>query len=232
MSCDKVCEWADLIVVVGGDGTLLRAFHDIGGCKPFLGVNAGSIGYLMEISVNQVDKAANLITLGNYTVEERLSGIVKLGERTIPFLNEIVIIGSERGKLIPIKVNIDGRLIQKGRADGLIISTPTGSTAYAMSAGGPVVDPLLQAFVIVPLAPFSVLQKAIVVSASRSINVESDELIKVIVDGLLSFELESNVIEISYSPKGFKLIRLPLSEHVYNKLKRRLLDLRLSREVL
>lgn len=232
MSCDKACEWADFIVVVGGDGTLLRAFHDVGGCKPFLGVNAGSIGYLMEISVSQVDKAASLISLGNYTIEERLSGVVKLGERTVPFLNEIVITSPERGKLISIKVNIDGQLIQEGRADGLIISTPTGSTAYAMSAGGPVVDPVLQAFIIVPLAPFSAIQKAIVVSASRSISVESDKLVKITVDGLLSFELESSMVEVSYSPRSFKLIRLPLSEHIYSKLKRRLLDLRLSQEVL
>lgn len=232
ISHDKACSWADFIVVVGGDGTLLRAFHEVGGYRPFLGVNAGSIGYLMEVPLSQVNEAANLITAGNYVIEERQLGIARLGERTVEFLNEVVVTSPERDRLISVKVNIDGRLIQEGRADGVIVSTPTGSTAYALSAGGPIVDPALQAFVIVPLTPFSALQKTVVVSASRSINVESDEPVRVTVDGLISFELESGAVEVGRSSRGFKLIRLPLSESVYSKLRRRLLDLRLSQEVL
>lgn len=229
---DEAHSWADFIVVVGGDGTLLRAFHEVGGYKPFLGVNAGSIGYLMEVPLSQVNDAVNLITSGKYTIEERQLGIARLGERAVEFINEIVVASPERDRLISMKISVDGQLIQKGRADGVIVSTPTGSTAYALSAGGPIIDPALQAFVIVPLAPFSVLLKTVVVSASRSISIEADEPVKVTVDGLISFELESGAVEVSRSPGGFKLVRLPLSEGVYSKLKRRLLDLRPSQEVL
>jgi len=224
MSAAEAKRWADLAVVVGGDGTLLRAFHEVGSTLPILGINSGSVGFLMEVMPDQVERAVEALVKGDYVIEERMSGIALIGGREYSFINEIVLSSPRHDKLIRISSYVDGALVQSGRADGLIVATPTGSTAYALSAGGPVLDPQLSAFVLVPIAPFSALLKPVVFSSSRRITISIDCRCRIVVDGLVSLEAEPCEVEVRGVPGGLRLIKLPFSEELWSRLRRRLTD--------
>jgi len=224
MDAAEAKHWADVVVVVGGDGTLLRAFHEVSGALPMLGVNSGSIGFLMEVAPSQVERAVEALAEGDYAVEERMTGVALIGEREYSFVNELVFSSPRHDKLVLISSYVDGALAQRGRADGLIVATPTGSTAYALSAGGPVLDPRLDAFVLVPIAPFSALLKPMVFSSSRRIVVSTNCRCRVVIDGLKSLEVEPCEVEVRGVRGGLKLVKLPFSEGLWNRLRRRLTD--------
>ena len=123
-----------------------------------------------------------------------------------------------------------GEVIAEGRVDGLIVATPTGSTAYAMSAGGPIVDPLLNALAVVPIAPLTALFKPVVVSADRELKITVEGSCTVVVDGLFARNMDSCTITISRAETTLKLIRTPSSEPRVCRLRRRLLDMPLQAE--
>ncbi|MCS7104434.1 MAG: NAD(+)/NADH kinase [Thermofilaceae archaeon] len=222
----EALKWADLAIVIGGDGTFLKAFHETRGHIPMLGVNSGdSVGYLMEVLVSQFEYALQLVLTKNFKIEERLIGFATSGSWNSIFLNEIVITSLHHDKLVQFKVVVDDDPIIMGRLDGLITATPTGSTAYALSAGGPVIDLTLEAFALVPLAPFTALAKPIVISSKKDIRIEATEKCRLTVDGLDTRALEECSIRISESPTKLKFIKLPISENTWSRLYRRLVDL-------
>lgn len=220
----EAAKWADLIIAVGGDGTLLKAYHEAGNALPFLGVNCGSIGYLMEVPLPRLEEALALILAGKYRVEERMVGLVSAEQWSSEFVNEVVVTSPHHGKLIRLSVHVDGAVLLQGRFDGLIVATPTGSTAYALSAGGPVVDANLHAFSIVPLAPFTALAKPLVVASSRRVEVAVEGACLVTVDGQSARKFKACTVSFTEAPNTLKLVKLPVGEDPWTKLVRRLTD--------
>jgi len=220
----EAAKWADLIITVGGDGTLLKAYHEAGGSLPFLGVNCGSIGYLMEVPLPRFKEALELILAGDYRIEERMVGLISTERWSSEFVNEVVVTSPHHSRLIRLSVRVNGAALLQGRLDGLIVATPTGSTAYALSAGGPIVDVDLRAFSIVPLAPFTVLAKPLVVPSSKRVEIEVEGACRLTVDGLRSHQLEACTASLTEAPSTLKLVKLPIGEDPWTRLVRRLTD--------
>lgn len=160
----------DVLVTIGGDGTILHALQR---CNPVIaGINAGQLGFLTEIPREEIRNGINRILAGDYEVEERLRlKVMRNEERLLDCLNEAVLHTSHVSKMHHFEVLVDGRPAMNVRADGLIISTPTGSTSYAMSVGGPIIDPRVNAFVMAPIAPFNLAIRPLVIPADSQIEV-------------------------------------------------------------
>ncbi len=164
-------EHFDFAITVGGDGTLLHAAHLLMGRKiPIVGVNVGRLGFLTALTVDNLTKLSELID-GRYYREERITLCAKYGEKNLVALNEFLLAGSSVGKTADVSVLCDGIRVLSYRGDGVIISTPTGSTAYSLSAGGPIIDANLKAITVTPLCAHSLGTPPMVFSAERMITV-------------------------------------------------------------
>lgn len=174
---EEIGRRADLAIVVGGDGTMLNIARTFAPYEVALvGVNQGRLGFLTDISVETMFETIAKILEGHYVVEDRmlLQTEVYSGDRRVfdvLAFNEVVISKGIKGNLIEFEVRIDGQFIYRQRADGLILATPTGSTAYALSAGGPIVHPSLEAISMVPVSPHTLSNRPIVVSSGCSIEI-------------------------------------------------------------
>jgi NAD+ kinase len=169
----------DLIIALGGDGTLLRAVGlGLVNEVPVLGVNLGRLGFLTEVETQDLTKALDLVLAGRYTVERRmtLDAAVDRGGWTLDPLpsaiNDLVLEKTARHRLAGVAVHIDGRLFARYAADGLIVATPTGSTAYSFSAGGPIVAPGLDALMLTPIAPHMVFNRSLVLGPEQVVRLE------------------------------------------------------------
>ncbi|MCW7079561.1 MAG: NAD(+)/NADH kinase [Candidatus Methanospirare jalkutatii] len=187
---------ANLIICVGGDGTILRTLHFLRQSIPILGVNMGGLGFLTEVQPSDVFVVLEKILAGNYEVEEeeRLSVSISAKER-IPFaMNEAVVITSKPGKMLHFAILINGGEFERLRADGVIFATPTGSTAYAMSAGGPIVDTSVKAMIVVPIAPFKLSARPLVLDIEKKVSVEllSEKDALLVVDGQFYRNIATN----------------------------------------
>ncbi len=214
---DKIYKLADIIITIGGDGTIIRyAKRAAQDNKPVLGINAGRMGYLANIEQNELDLLGKLKT-GEYFIEKRMmlsvcaveNGRV-IGEYTA--LNDAVITSGFISRIIDISVGV-GRDYINYRADGLIVSTPTGSTAYSMSAGGPIIDPLTESFCITPICSHSLSAKPILLGADNKIKLRANSKKKtdiyLTVDGRKTASLHQNTeVVIKRSPNFAQLIRL------------------------
>lgn len=216
----------DFIVAIGGDGTILRVEHRTKKEIPILGINMGTLGFLTEVEPHEAFFALSKLIEGDYHIDERIKLRTYLdGENNVPdSLNEVAILTGIPGKIIHLKYYIDGGLADEIRADGLIVSTPTGSTGYAMSAGGPFLDPRLEAVVIAPLAPIALSSRPMVVPAGSTVEVknlaEGRKLILAI-DGQFYTQLEPETrIEVKKSPRKAKFVRF--SDEIYPKYTMRL----------
>jgi NAD+ kinase len=166
----------DLVVVLGGDGTLLGVARSLARGVPILGVNLGNLGFLTEINRGELYPALVQVLEGRFAIEERSLFDVELRRdggtpSTFRVLNDAVITKSALARIIELTLRVDGHLIARFRADGLIISTPTGSTAYNLSAGGPVLHPLLPVAVLTPICPHALSLRPIVVPDAGPIEV-------------------------------------------------------------
>ncbi len=167
----------DLMVVLGGDGTLLGVARNMAARPvPILGVNLGSLGFLTEITLDEMEPVLGEVLEGRYEVEERmmLQASVIRGRKVIAaqhLLNDAVINKSALARILEMSIKIDRKFVTTYNADGLIISTPTGSTAYSLSAGGPIVLPALRAFCITPICPHTLTNRPLVVPDSVGIEV-------------------------------------------------------------
>jgi NAD+ kinase len=166
----------DLVIALGGDGTLLATARNLAPGVPILGVNLGNLGFLTEVSRTGLYPALVQVLSGNYETEERSLLDVELrraggGALAFRVLNDAVVTKSALARIIELTLKVDGHLIARYRSDGVIISTPTGSTAYNLSAGGPIVHPLLPVVVLTPICPHALSLRPIVVPDGGSIEV-------------------------------------------------------------
>jgi len=191
---------ADLLVVLGGDGAMLRAARSVRKFKiPIVGINLGTFGYLTEINLNEMYPSLERILRGDYSTEERMMldmEVVRDGRTSCEFtvLNDVVISRGNLTRIIDMETAVDGSYLTTFRADGLIISTPTGSTAYSLSAGGPIVFPSQNAIIINPICPHTLTNRPIILPSSMTIAVKvwsEEEGVNVDLDGQESVTLNS-----------------------------------------
>jgi len=175
---EDLCRWSDALVVVGGDGTILRAARASAARGiPVLGVNVGGFGFLAEVGLERLQEAAASLVEGHYRVDERMmlaAEVVREAATVQRFLalNDMVITKSGYARLMPIRTRINDEHLATYLADGLIVSTPTGSTAYNLSAGGPILAPGVRALVITPICPHTLTARPVVVDAEDVASVE------------------------------------------------------------
>jgi NAD+ kinase len=216
----EIATEADLIIAVGGDGTMLHAARLTGNGKvPLLGVNRGRLGFLADISPAEMLENLQQILDGDYTRESRLQLDAKItsldgSERTAVALNDIVLQRRETGRMLDFETRIADRYVNTHAGDGIIVATPTGSTAYALSCGGPILEPLLDAVVVVPICPHTLSDRPIVIPSSLSIALRLlqryDTKGEVSVDGHSLGELEpDDKLLISESANRITLIHPP-----------------------
>ena len=173
----QLAEHADLVIVVGGDGTILNAGRSLADAGvPLVGVNLGRLGFLADVSPDCMTEQLGRILAGEYAREDRslLHARVHRGEETVSVsdaLNDVVVHKWDIARMIELEVRIDGRMLHTQRSDGLIIATPTGSTAYALSGGGPMLHPSLDAMVLVPICPHSLNNRPIVINEASEVEV-------------------------------------------------------------
>jgi len=175
---EPVAPRSELLVVLGGDGTILRAAGTARAAGvPLLGVNLGHVGFLAEAEVADIDSLCAAIVARSWAVEQRAVLSVQIsrpsGERLAEWaLNEVAVERTTPGRMLDLRVVIDGRPLSRWHADGLVVATPTGSTAYAFSAGGPIVWPQVAAMLVVPLAAHALFSRPLVVAPTSTIAVE------------------------------------------------------------
>lgn len=175
---DTIGAAADLVIVVGGDGSMLSAARDlIAHGKPMLGVNRGRLGFLTDISPDRLEEQIVDVLQGRYTSEERfLLDVRVLREETVvsegDALNDVVVNSGTTAQMIEMELYIDGEFVNRQRADGLIVSTPTGSTAYSLSGGGPIMHPSLDALLVVPMFPHALSSRPIVIGGDSEIRID------------------------------------------------------------
>jgi len=207
----------DLVVVLGGDGTLLSVARTLARPVPILGVNLGNLGFLTEINRVELYPALVQVLAGRFKIEERSLFDVELqrnGSGTLRFrvLNDAVITKSALARIIELTLKIDGHLIARFRADGLIISTPTGSTAYNLSAGGPILSPLLPVAVLTPICPHALSLRPIVVPDTGAIEITLEtqrEEVYLTLDGQEGTSIGyRDVVSISRSASRIRLVKV------------------------
>ena len=171
----ELIEYSDVIIVLGGDGSLLEtARNATETSKPFLGVNFGKLGFLADVKENEVLNRIKMIEEGNYYIEERIMLDAFYKNKKICALNDIVIDKGYSQRVLKVSVDINGKYFTTYTSDGLIISTPTGSTAYNMSANGPIVQPGVSAFTITPLSPHALAMRPVVIPDSSEITITAE----------------------------------------------------------
>jgi NAD+ kinase len=208
---------ADFIVVLGGDGTMIAAARMLGDREvPVLGINYGNLGYLTEYRVEEMLPAIDAILAGRYTVERRLMLAAEIyrGEEKVAHervLNDVVISKSALARIIEIETLIDRQFVNRFRADGLIVSTPTGSTAYNLSAGGPIIYPSMDALVLTPICPHTLSNRPLVVPDGVEIEMTlktPKEEVALTLDGQIGVPLEcGDRVHVRKSRTAFNLIQ-------------------------
>src|SRR5215813_5295930 len=220
----------DLLIVLGGDGTLLsmaRAVGDLG--VPLLGVNLGGLGFLTATTLDEMFPALEAYLGGHMVIEERMllaARIVRTGQTLGEYaaLNDVVITKSAMSRIIDLSVSVEGRYATAYRADGLIISTPTGSTAYSLSAGGPILFPTMDAVVITPICSHTLTNRPIVLPGTQRIELtlRANQEVMMTVDGQVGFGLrEDDVVETQRAAARIRLVRFP-HKHFFSVLRTKL----------
>jgi len=211
---ESMCEKSDFLVSLGGDGTLLSLVRrSYGYHKPVMGINAGTLGFLADITIDDVDNFLEQLFAGVYRIDDRMmiEGCIRTKEgkeKKFFAFNDVVITRPVISKMVKISASIDGDRFNTYRGDGLIISTPTGSTAYNLAVGGPMVFPLTQAFILTPISAHSLTQRPLVVPADFTIELtSSDEKVIALIDGQDDYEMvEGDLLIIKGATEGAKLL--------------------------
>lgn len=170
---DGFIKGADAAIVLGGDGTMLRATWGIGIYDiPLIGINLGTLGFLTEVEESNVFDALDMLLKDRYIIENRMMIEGTVGNKTFHSLNDIVITRAGFSRVIGLNVYVNGQLLDTYEADGVIVSTPTGSTGYNLSAGGPIVSPKARVIVVTPISPHSLTSKSVVFDSTDEIKIE------------------------------------------------------------
>ncbi len=195
----ELADLADLVVAVGGDGTMLHAGaiarkRDI----PLLGINRGRLGFLADVTPSEMLACIDQVLDGNFQKESRLvlEAVLQtsVGEHRAYAINDVVLQRRETGRMVDFETSVAGRFINTHSGDGLIVSTPTGSTAYALSCGGPIIDPQIDAIVLVPIAPHTLTDRPIVIPSNQPVEIRlherDDTKAEITVDGASMGEIK------------------------------------------
>ncbi|PYS98740.1 MAG: NAD(+) kinase [Acidobacteria bacterium] len=225
-------EKCDLIVVLGGDGTMISTARLVGDSDALvLGINYGSLGYLTDFRIEEMFPALEAIFNGEYEIDRRVMLHAEhwRGEEMLAsgrVLNDVVINKAALARIIEIDVNLDGLFVNSFRADGLIVSTPTGSTAYNLSAGGPIIYPSMNAVVLTPICPFTLTNRPIVIPDDAMIELrlrQENEGVVLTLDGQIGYTMaKDDCVRIRKSRTTFNLVQPPNRNYfdvLRNKLK-------------
>jgi NAD+ kinase len=232
-SKEEVASNSDLIIVLGGDGTLLNVAsiahpHEV----PILGVNLGSLGFLTETTMEDLYPTLEQVLNGKCKIENRMllnAQVLRDGKRIQDFnvLNDIVINNGALARIVNLEVFVDDQYMTSYRADGLIIASPTGSTAHSLSAGGPIIHPSMRALVLSPICPFALTNRPIVIPDSATIKVKlttrnEDEDVRVTLDGQTGYAMKSgDILEAKKADIPVKLVQTR-GKNYYQLLRKKL----------
>lgn len=228
---DSSADAPDLAIVLGGDGTMIAAARMVGDADlPVLGINYGSLGYLTDFRIEEVFTALDAILAGEYTVDRRvmLKAEHWRGDKQLAagrVLNDVVLNKAALARIIEIEVSLDGLFVNSFRADGLIVATPTGSTAYNLSAGGPIIYPSMNAVVMTPICPHTLTNRPIVIPDHAEIEIvlrSGSEGVVLSFDGQTGFPLEvGDRVKIRKSSTTFNLVQ-PANRNYFDVLRDKL----------
>jgi len=214
---------ADIVITIGGDGTILRTLQETD--AELLAINAGVLGFLSELSAEEVEQGLKRVVAHDYRVERRMKLQTRLnGRRLVDATNEAVVHTAEIAKMRHFEILIDGRRALEIRADGVIVATPTGSTCYAMSVGSAIIDPRVDAIVVAPIAPFRLSARPLVVPASSQValRLTPGQPSVLVLDGQQEHPLVgSERIEFTRSDQSARFIRF--GEEFYSRLEEKLM---------
>ncbi len=209
-SLEEICEEVDILLSIGGDGTLLSAVrssfkYDI----PILGIHMGTLGFLTDIVFEELPSFLNDLMDDNYRIDNRMLVECKIADKTYVAFNDIVISRKTVSSMLKVSAKINGESFNSYHGDGVIISTPTGSTAYNLSVGGPIVYPLTEAFIITPVASHSLTQRPLVMPAEIEIEfkIKDSQGAVILIDGQDIIEAKNEaIIKVTIADKKAKLI--------------------------
>jgi NAD+ kinase len=228
---EELAAHVDLIIVLGGDGTMIATARMVGDREvPVLGINYGSLGYLAEFRMEEMFPALEAILEGSYQIDSRVmlaAELFRADEQLMHtrVLNDVVINKSALARIIEIEARLNDQFVNSFRADGLIVSTPTGSTAYNLSAGGPVIYPSMNAVVITPICPFTLSNRPLVVPDDAVIELclkTPKEEVALTLDGQVGFPMAvEDRIVIKKSRTSFKLVQ-PMNRNYFDVLRDKL----------
>jgi NAD+ kinase len=209
----------DYSISLGGDGTILRLVHRHPEIEaPVLGINLGSLGFMADIPINDIYHSLQDLLNGNFKLSKRLmmQGITTKNEQCFA-VNEFVIHRAQNPCLVDLAIYVDGLYVNTFSADGIIVSTPSGSTAYSLAAGGPILTPELDALLITPISPHTISNRPIVLMPQREIQVQyiSDhEPVEITYDGFPHYHIANGeIFSICRSPRSFTLVNLPYHDY-------------------
>ncbi len=224
-SRERLAAVADMIIVLGGDGTLLSAARLVAGSGrnvPIFGVNLGSLGFMAEVSLDELyDNLAQALA-GRLATDERMmltATVLRKGRRVSRYtvLNDAVISKGANARLVSLEISVGGHRLTAIRADGLILATPTGSTAYSLSAGGPIIHPSLHCFVVTPICPHMLSNRPIVIPDSSRVHVgiaSPNEGVSLSLDGQVVCPLvPGDVVEVKKAVSRIKIIKHPAKDY-------------------
>lgn len=205
-------------ISMGGDGTLLRTFHLLQEhATPILGINLGNLGFIADVPLKELFESLTDLLENRFTLEKRLVLEGKTKDLTLLAANDLVIHRASNPSLIELSVEIEGRLVDRFICDGLIVATPTGSTAYSLACGGPILSPTLDAMVLTPICPHTISNRPIVLTAEHTLTIRylnSKKPIEVRADGLDASALTSqDTLIINRSAKIFHLVKLKRTDY-------------------
>lgn len=220
-----VGEACDLVIVVGGDGSLLGAAREFARRGvPVLGINRGRLGFLTDIAPHEIEQKVTAVLRGDYEIEERFLLDMELKHDGISIaksnaLNDVVLHSGQAPKMLSFELHIEGEFVYSQRSDGLIVCTPTGSTAYSLSGGGPIMHPRLNAIAIVPMFPHTLTSRPLVIDGNAEIKIvigeSNPESPSVSCDGQVNMKAKpADVLYIRKSPKRIKLVH-PVQHSFY-----------------
>lgn len=228
---EEIPSHAEMIIVLGGDGTLLSVARLVGSHEvPILGVNLGGLGFLTEIRLEELYRVLERVIQGDFVTDERVvfnAAVIRRGERLAEFivLNDAVINKGALARIIDLETTINGEYLTTFKSDGLIISTPTGSTAYNLSAGGPIVYPSLHCIIITPICPHTLTNRPIMIPDDvevRAILKSKQQEVILTLDGQQGFVLEfDDVVEVKKAEGKILLIKSPY-RHYFEVLREKL----------
>jgi len=230
---DEAVTDADAVLVLGGDGTILATARE---CAPkgtpMLPVHLGRFGFLTEVAPDGLELALSTLLDGHYTIEERMMlwgearSSAAVEQSTVYALNDIVVSNGPLSRVLHLRMMVNDKYVTTYAADGLILSTPTGSTAYSLSAGGPLVYPNLKVLLVTPICPHTLTSRALIIPGDDTVTIvverDPDDIVRVTVDGQLGFALQpGDEIRVRQSPNPARIISVGGADF-YDKLQTKL----------